>query len=67
MKFSETQDNLYEKTVFSEMWEGEFLSPYEHILNEIVSRVMKQRHHIWVDDYGYEVLKIHGDEMMRKI
>ena len=40
MKFAESQDPLYERTVFSEMWDQELLSPYDHILNDIVIKVI---------------------------
>ena len=59
MKFSENQSQHYEKTV---MLGDEIMSPFEHILYEITSKVMGVSDQIWTDDYGLGDLVLGEDE-----
>jgi hypothetical protein len=62
MKFSESQAPLYERTVSPELGESGFLSPYEHILNNIVREVMRARDSIWGNNFGLDDLEVAEDE-----
>ena len=62
MKFAESQAPLYERTVSPELGESGFLSPYEHVLNNIVREVMRARDHIWGENFGLGDQEVGEDE-----